>query len=451
MIILLLWLLCMTVSPVMADPLPQLPPVGSWAAFPNSTLRPAMGAPPWNPKFIFDYSGGGYDDERDELFVWGGGHGDYPGNEVCTFPRLTGVWLCGPRSVWVADPTTETTADGNPSSRHTSSCIARVNLPGWDGFFCHGGSLWRAGWPTRGTWFYHRDTGLMERLPDIPLMGESEFGATSLYTYAVFDAARGQVLLRTRNKCMGYTITTKTWTWQGSCPYIESDASVAFDPERRVLLLLGQGFVEMWNTSTVPWTRIGSALTGDQTAVTAHGPGLIFDPIGKQYFAHVGGRDLYRINRDTWAVTKIIGAGVDPGPAYFSSGNQGRFRYVRNTDGLIVVSSIDANVFYYQLGGAIPPPVAFPLTLVMTGTGTGTVGGAGNYTTGTVVTLSATPGANSTFVGWSAPCSPTLAMPPSALQCTATFTATVIPKPRMDITITKPSGVDVCINGVCLP
>src|SRR3989344_3060117 len=145
-----------------------LPPAGSWAAFPNSTLRPAMGSAPWNPAFIFSYSGGWFDEKRNELGVWGGGHADYPGNEVCTFPLSTGVWTCGPRSAYVQDPTTETTADGNPSSRHTYSCIARVKAPGYDGFFCHGGSLWPAGLGTAASWVYHRGRATWGRLPDRP-------------------------------------------------------------------------------------------------------------------------------------------------------------------------------------------------------------------------------------------------------------------------------------------
>src|SRR3989344_7273469 len=149
-----------------ASILSPLPPAGSWAAFPNSTLRPAMGNAPWNPAFIFSYSGGWFDENRNELGVWGGGHADYPGNEVCTFPLSTGVWACGPRSAYVQDPTTETTADGNPSSRHTYSCIARVKAPGYDGFFCHGGSLWRGRWGTGGAGVYPRGSANGGRVPD---------------------------------------------------------------------------------------------------------------------------------------------------------------------------------------------------------------------------------------------------------------------------------------------
>jgi hypothetical protein len=451
--------LLLLIAPVWADPLPTLPAAGSWAAFPNSTLRPAMGTPPWNPAFIFDYSGGTFDDDRNELVVWGGGHADYPGNEVCTFPFATGLWVCGPRSAYTT-ATVDTLADGTPAARHTAGCLVRVNLPGWDGFFCHGGSIWQQGWPVNATWFYHRETRTWENLGPKPLWGESDYGGTTLYSWGVFDAARGQALVRTRNKCFAYVFATRSFVWAGNCPNMELDISAAYDPSRRVLVLLGSGFMEVWNTSTTPWTAVSATLLGDQTPKTAHGPGLVFDPIGQQYIAHAGGKRLYFINRDTWAVTTVDGAGADPGPAYSSSGNQGRFRYVANTQGLLVVSSIDSNVFYYQLGTPPPPPPpppTYPVTLATTGTGSGTVSGAGAYTAGAIVTLTATALVGSTFAGWSPPpCGATFSMPAFALLCTATFTLNPPPppppvNPRVDITITKPAEVDIYLNGVLVP
>src|SRR3990167_6088647 len=135
-------LLAVPRSAAVADPLPQPPPVGTWAAFPNSALRPAMTPfpPDGNPASIFDYSGGWWDEDRQELGVWGGGHGDYPGNEVCTFPVATGRWTCTPRSAYVIDPTTDALADGKPAARHTYASLARVNAIAYDGFFVHGGS-----------------------------------------------------------------------------------------------------------------------------------------------------------------------------------------------------------------------------------------------------------------------------------------------------------------------
>jgi len=121
---------------------------------------------PWNPKYIMDYSGGSYDPERDELIVWGGGHADYPGNEVCRFARATGTWTCGMRS----DPgpfnalgyplnTVDMLADGNPAARHTYGSLAWVNLGTLDGFFVHGGSLAGDGYATYGAWFCEQLAG----------------------------------------------------------------------------------------------------------------------------------------------------------------------------------------------------------------------------------------------------------------------------------------------------
>ncbi len=346
-----------------ADPLSP-PPAGSWAAFPNSTLRPAMGSPPWNPLYIFDYSGGWFDDERLELGIWGGG-ADYPGNEVCTFPLSTGVWRCGPRSAvaqnpaYAQNPTTETTPDGHPTARHTYSCIARVNAPGYDGFFCHGGSLWRLGSPTAATWFYHRDTATWERLADRPNWGRTDSGKASLATYAVFDKARNQILVRAQDMCLIFDMRTKAWEWGAACDNMQKSASAAFDPERRTFIVMGAGTFDAWVTSTTAWTPLAPVLSGDLAPVAAWGPGLVFDPVGKRYLAYIGGKDVYELNRDTWKFTKITGAGADPG-AQYPAGTFGRFRYVPSTNGLVVINSIDGSVFYYQLGGTPPPPPSPP-------------------------------------------------------------------------------------------
>lgn len=64
----------------------------------------------------------------------------------------------------------------------------------------------------------------------------------------------------------------------------------------------------------------------------------------------------------------------------------------------------------------------YVLTLNTAGTGTGTVSGAGSYTNGAAVALTAIPNADSTLVGWSpAPCAASFTMPAQDLTCTATF------------------------------
>jgi hypothetical protein len=320
--------------------------------------------------YIFDYSGGFWDEDRQELGVWGGGHGDYPGNEVCVFSLLTEAWRCGPQSpyLWAASnpgpaETQDALPDGTPAARHTYSSLARVNLPGWDGFFVHGGSLWQGGYPVNGTWFYHRDTGRWERLPPRPLWGESDYSATSLATRAVYDPVSRTVLVVAKNVNAAFDFTTKTWEWKGQGGGGDQEQGIAFDPERRILVILGSprttaNNTQVWDTSTTPWTRKPGPAAAAPPGVRDWGPGLIFDPVGKRYIAYYGGRNLWALDRDTWQWGQLQATGADPGPAY-NVGTFGRFQYVRSLNGLVVINSIDSNVFYFQLGGA-PAPIPAP-------------------------------------------------------------------------------------------
>jgi uncharacterized repeat protein (TIGR02543 family) len=69
-------------------------------------------------------------------------------------------------------------------------------------------------------------------------------------------------------------------------------------------------------------------------------------------------------------------------------------------------------------------PNTYTLTVNTSGTGSGTVSGAGSYAAGVTVNLVATPNAGSTFAGWSPSlCANSFAMPANNLACMATFTA----------------------------
>src|SRR5215467_3275959 len=61
---------------------------GYWYEIPNSHVRQFLPnpVPPGNPAYLMRaWSGGAYDSKRDRLIVWGGGHGDYGGNEIYAF------------------------------------------------------------------------------------------------------------------------------------------------------------------------------------------------------------------------------------------------------------------------------------------------------------------------------------------------------------------------------
>ncbi|WP_296698825.1 InlB B-repeat-containing protein [Thiocapsa sp. UBA6158] len=98
---------------------------------------------------------------------------------------------------------------------------------------------------------------------------------------------------------------------------------------------------------------------------------------------------------------------------------------------------------------AAAPPVEYRLTLLQSGTGSGTVGGGGLFPAGTIVSPSASAGADSTFSGWT----PTSCGSPFALNADTTCTATFTLLPSYALTVSRsgsgsgsvissPAGID---------
>src|SRR5215470_3874736 len=81
--------------PAAAGSIEDLQP-GHWYEVPNSRVRQILPNPflPGNPSYIMRaWSGGAYDTKRDRFIIWGGGHGDYGGNEVYAFDVNTLSWF----------------------------------------------------------------------------------------------------------------------------------------------------------------------------------------------------------------------------------------------------------------------------------------------------------------------------------------------------------------------
>jgi len=106
------------------------------------------------------------------------------------------------------------------------------------------------------------------------------------------------------------------------------------------------------------------------------------------------------------------------------------------------------------------PASTFSVTLNKTGTGSGTVSGDGNFAAGTIVSLTATPDANSTFTGWSGDCSGTVSpisiVVDKAKSCIANFNVelTIVVNPGspgtpgagvtyIPLTVTKPTNGEI--------
>jgi hypothetical protein len=184
----------------------------------------------------------------------------------------------------------------------------------------------------------------------------------------VFDPVSHRVLIVAKNICAAFDFALKAWEWKASgnvCGMGDSEQGIALDPERRLLVIAGSprttaNNTQVWDISRTPWIRKPGPVGAAPPGVRDWGPGLIFDPVGKRFVAYYGGKDLWALDRDTWAWSQIPTSGSDPGPAY-NVGTFGRFGYSAAKHALVVVNSVDGGVFYFQLGAPpTGPPVPAP-------------------------------------------------------------------------------------------
>ncbi|MBN1772264.1 MAG: hypothetical protein JXB32_13430 [Deltaproteobacteria bacterium] len=340
-----------------ADALDDLEP-GCWYEVPASRLRSA--APEPEPpgysglaSVMSAWSGAAFDESRDRLLVWGGGHADYAGNELYAFDLHTLAWsrLWGPTpSAQIPDGDGfETYLDGNPSSRHTYSGLVHVPAP-HDALFAIGGSRWQNGYGTAATWrFTFADSTWTRRADHLP---GSSFGDAS-----VWDPVTGHVFHRGLNVLDEYDPATDAYVERAreDGGWWEANLSAALDPDRRRMLIAGSGTMDLFHLDTGVYESI--APPGGEAVRDASAPGLAFEPSSGRFVAWVGGTDVYTYDFDVgeWLVHAAAG-GPDPGPP-LDNGTFGRWRYSPGRNVFVLANGVDADVFVYRLspGGGDPP------------------------------------------------------------------------------------------------
>jgi hypothetical protein len=346
-----------------AGPADQLRP-GEWYEVPSSHLRdvaPKEGqfSGTWGvegpPAVMNDWSGGAYDSQRDQLIIWGGGHGGYAGNEVYVFDLATLAWKR------LTDPSTPPgvdvpyAPDGAPTSRHTYGYVVYAPPP-LDRFCTFGGAGFFQSGQTGTDHVDCFDPGAhrweTQRFADVT---GNHIGALSAYDpvtrhlwyHAAFDAS-----------LMELNPDTKQWAKRGASYYLDYYKTAEIDPRRRKLVAIGMGDVVSWDigaTGTIAPTKLTT--TGATAIVGAASPGLAYDQVSDRLVAWSGGADVYTLDLDSQVWNKIAPASTNATTptAPNSTGTFGRFRYIPSRNAFIVVNGVDEDVFIYKLtaGGGI--------------------------------------------------------------------------------------------------
>jgi len=341
-----------------------------WNELPNTHMRDVC--PPNTAEYAFAdrcnnvinaWGGATLDTLRNRLLFWGGGHGDYYGNEVyalnlndSTFERLT-------------DPSTgftlggvcaDSLPDGNPTSRHTYGGLAYIAHA--DVMFAYGGSR-ACGSGGFGTdvWTLNLTTNSWTQMVATGLNPGKAIVASQ------YDPVTKKVYVRSQNYLHTYDYDSDSWERISDHQYIGGygKASAVIDPVREKFVIVGPSGVEIIDLKLgSDYSAVHLNTTGPQTIITdGRSPGLAYDSSRDKIVAWDGSDSgttpgtVYVLDIDNATWTPVSDTNRGPVGKGKSRGTFGRWRYVESFDAFIVVNSADENAFLFRFeAGPLPTP-----------------------------------------------------------------------------------------------
>ena len=244
-----------------SGPLDTLEP-GYWYEVPSSHMEEVAPQQPFDTrvKNVMDaWSGAAFDTTRSALLVWGGGHGDYWGNEVYAFNVATLTWQRLNDPYWPAKDMAAGTYDAwfsensSPGSRHTYDGLEYI--PGLDVFWGVGGSLWKSGTGTQQTVTLKMDTLKWSEKARAPIVGS--IGVASGY-----DPITKKIYLHDTGRLVSYDPATDTWDTLNQAS--SGNGLVGeVDPVNRKFVVLGKGNAYVYDLSASTISRSPLGATGN--------------------------------------------------------------------------------------------------------------------------------------------------------------------------------------------
>lgn len=344
-----------------ADIIDDIKP-GQWFEVPNSKLSTVKPNPlpvgnTGLSSVMEAWSGGSFDTKRDRLVVWGGGHGDYSGNEIYAFDLRSMQWqrLTEPSSNVGGDEKSGVYPDGTPRARHTYNYVQyAANL---DRFCTFGGA---AMYPTGATgttktYCFDFEAKKWAYASDALAWGIGAVSAQDPETGHIFIQGGGN------SPFAEWDPVRNLWTrysdyFSGWFEYYQTAAA-----GQGKFIAVGRGKVIQWDLRNPKAPAKEIATFGDTSFLSGQNPGFVYDTKRNLFVAWNGGANLYAFDPNTriWSKTAPSPSNSVIPTAVVPAGTYGRFQYVPSRDIYIAVNRTNENVFLFR------PP---------TGMGPGTVG-----------------------------------------------------------------------------
>jgi hypothetical protein len=342
-----------------------IPPTLGWYNIPNTTLQavcpsvsgyPAIQATTGCESVIETWSGATLDTKRNRLWIWGGGHNNYLGNEVYALDLNSKAMLRlnNPSPVDNVSSCPDAYVDGAPSSRHTYDSLAYI--PSADVMFAFGGSKSICGYFSQGTWTLNLSTlqwKQMNPTGTIPSGGPGQI--------AQYDPNTGLVFFHDYQGGL-YTYNHNTNSWSQVLPDtygIDYHATGVIDPKRKLFMVVGGNASPYVRVYTIGGTYAKSTPNVDSSCSAAitnqSSPGVTYDPVlDKTVIWPNFGNTVYLMDDTTWTCTTATYAGGPPNSHHVGSSNGtwgtfGRFQYVPSLGIYVVVNDWDINGYTLRL------------------------------------------------------------------------------------------------------
>ena len=340
----------LSVTPLLRAGSPAL----GWQEIPNTRIRPLCPLPDADPgefgtcqAVTGAWSGGAFDSLRNRLYILGGGHADYAGNEVYVLDlNLLQLSRLNEPSYPVrdgcADGSDSSYADGRPVARHTYSNLEF--FPASNRLLMFGGSRWKCGYFGDDTWLFNPvNDSWTRQSPSASPGGDFNLSFAR-------DPVTNKVYARDTHSLFSYEPTTANWTERSQEFSITSYKNGVIDPVRRRYYWYDVSSTALhWYDISNP-TAVGlvdhSRTTSGCTFLSTDRAGWQYDPVLDRLVAWSTGDSVEILNGETGVCETRTFAG---GPTAVETGTFGRFRYSSLSNLYVVCNSIDDNCHTLRL------------------------------------------------------------------------------------------------------
>jgi hypothetical protein len=341
------------VSPVQANEMLKNLEADTWVKIPNTKMRSVCTTEAEFPTVqgvggcnmvMGAWSGGAYAAASKKMWIWGGGHADYWGNELYAFDIESLQWtrITDPSPVTTEALSQDPMPNGAPVSRHTYDGLAFIDHVGR--LFAYGGSMGGNGYGTQVTWVFDPQTKTWTNRNPSGL--ENRPGANCCNFMGEYDPVSRKVYLRDPNWLCAYDYDKNSWAHIKSWEHNWDPGKGVIDTKRRLLITLGSKEFLVYDIAmdrdiTVDWKTVGG-----EEIINGYGVGAAYDINSDQIVGWVGGAvQVLNMDSKVWVKKSNLGA---PAKA-IQQGTYGRFRYIPDDNVFILINGVDEDVYFYKL------------------------------------------------------------------------------------------------------